>query len=203
MKNTVKALIYMSTQKQIEANRRNSLKSTGPITPAGKQIVSQNATTHGLRAARAIVLPEEQEEFARFDAALREEYVVEGGLERVYLERLIQCGWRLQRITRVETSVLLDMYKKQYEPDAADERTLGRAYTEAFPALNTLSRYERHIERSFREAQQELELLQYSRQLQSDRFYCRNLRKFPAPGTERRKEEGPIPPWRPPSKVEF
>ena len=38
----------MTTQKLIEANRRNALKSTGPITPSGRAAVSQNAIKHGL-----------------------------------------------------------------------------------------------------------------------------------------------------------
>ena len=36
--------------KQVEANRRNSQKSTGPRTPQGKQQVSLNALKHGLHA---------------------------------------------------------------------------------------------------------------------------------------------------------
>ena len=35
----------MATEKQIAANRRNALKSTGPKTKVGRQIVSRNAIT--------------------------------------------------------------------------------------------------------------------------------------------------------------
>src|SRR5205807_417954 len=48
----------MATIKQIEANRRNALKSTGPKTPGGKAAVRLNALRHGLRA-HAVVLPGE------------------------------------------------------------------------------------------------------------------------------------------------
>jgi len=37
----------MATKRQVEANRQNAQKSTGPKTPEGKQIVSANAVTHG------------------------------------------------------------------------------------------------------------------------------------------------------------
>lgn len=40
----------MATPAQIAANRRNAKRSTGPITPEGKAICSQNALKHGLSA---------------------------------------------------------------------------------------------------------------------------------------------------------
>jgi len=50
----------MATEKQIEANRLNAQKSTGPRTPQGKVHVSRNSLRHGMRA-RAVVLPKEDE----------------------------------------------------------------------------------------------------------------------------------------------
>ena len=41
----------MATRAQIEANRRNAIKSTGPRTEEGRVASSQNARRHGLRAA--------------------------------------------------------------------------------------------------------------------------------------------------------
>ena len=41
----------MATRAQIEANRRNALKSTGPRTSAGKAASSRNARTHGMTAS--------------------------------------------------------------------------------------------------------------------------------------------------------
>lgn len=38
----------MISDKQLEANRSNALKSTGPKTELGKSIASKNSTTHGL-----------------------------------------------------------------------------------------------------------------------------------------------------------
>ena len=186
----------MATQRQIEANRRNAQKSTGPKTPEGCEIVSRNALTHGLTAARAVVLPEEEEEFDRFATTMRGEWDAQGLLERFFPDRFIQCAWRLERVRRVETGVLLALRQKeavvtaQDEPLLLDPAMLGRAYIEGNGVLTRLSRYERQLERSLREAQRELELAIYARHMQVNIFYARNLRKFPPPGAVRRQVEG-------------
>ena len=41
-----------TSQKRIEANRRNAQKSTGPRTDAGKAKSATNATTHGLSSVK-------------------------------------------------------------------------------------------------------------------------------------------------------
>jgi hypothetical protein len=43
----------MTSDKQIQVNRRNALKSTGPKTPEGKAAVRLNARTHGRRSRRS------------------------------------------------------------------------------------------------------------------------------------------------------
>jgi len=49
-----------------EANRRNSLRSTGPKTPGGKARAAKNATRHGL-LSREVLLPDEsREDFCGF-----------------------------------------------------------------------------------------------------------------------------------------
>ncbi len=48
----------MTTPRQVEANRLNARKSTGPRTAAGKDRSRMNAVTHGL-SARTLILPDE------------------------------------------------------------------------------------------------------------------------------------------------
>jgi hypothetical protein len=44
----------MTSLRQIESNRRNAQRSTGPKTPSGKARASQNAVRHGLTAETVI-----------------------------------------------------------------------------------------------------------------------------------------------------
>ena len=51
----------MTSDKKVEANRRNALKSTGPKTLEGKSAVRMNALKHGL-LSRETLLPGKDEE---------------------------------------------------------------------------------------------------------------------------------------------
>src|ERR1035441_2269350 len=51
------------TEAQINANRENAKKSTGPRTAEGKAASSRNRFLHGLRANKHILLDEDPEEF--------------------------------------------------------------------------------------------------------------------------------------------
>ncbi len=47
------------SEAKLEANRRNSQKSCGPVTEAGKQRSQLNAVKHGMRAAKLVLLDED------------------------------------------------------------------------------------------------------------------------------------------------
>jgi hypothetical protein len=59
--------ISMTSKRKIDANRRNSLKSCGPRSAAGKSVASRNAMRHGLAALthRKTAPSAEIEQFAR------------------------------------------------------------------------------------------------------------------------------------------
>jgi hypothetical protein len=53
----------MTSLRQIEANRRNALRSTGPKTNEGQRRASQNAVRHGVTAETVIVPLEDADDY--------------------------------------------------------------------------------------------------------------------------------------------
>ena len=95
----------MSSSKQIEANRRNALKSTGPFTPEGKARSSRNAVRHGLTAETVIAGLEDVEDYQAFEAAVTADYDAELAVERELVLRLASVLWRLRRATGIESGL--------------------------------------------------------------------------------------------------
>jgi hypothetical protein len=95
----------MTSFRQIEANRRNACKSTGPITEAGKQHSRRNAVRHGLTAETVIGALEDAEDYKAFEAAIIADYDVQSAVERELVLRLASLLWRLRRATTMETGL--------------------------------------------------------------------------------------------------
>src|SRR5207302_1384979 len=95
----------MTSYRQIEANRRNALKSTGPRTEAGKQQSRRNALRHGLTAATIIASLEDAEDYRAFEAAVIADHDAQSTVERELVLRLASLLWRLHRVTIMETGL--------------------------------------------------------------------------------------------------
>jgi hypothetical protein len=95
----------MTSIKQIEANRRNSLKSTGPKTDAGKRAARCNAVRHGLMAETVIGELEDAEDYKGFEVAITADYDAQSAVERELVLRLASLLWRLRRATTIETGL--------------------------------------------------------------------------------------------------
>jgi len=95
----------MTSFRQIEANRRNAVKSTGPITQEGKQRSRCNAVRHGLTAETVIGALEDAEDYKAFEAAIIADYDAQSAVERELVLRLASLLWRLRRATTMETGL--------------------------------------------------------------------------------------------------
>ena len=96
----------MTSDKQIEANRRNALKSTGPKTPEGKAAVRLNAVRHGLLSRETLLPGEDEEALRELGQNLRAELQPVGELENHLVDRLVSACWRLRRLRRVEAGIV-------------------------------------------------------------------------------------------------
>jgi hypothetical protein len=95
----------MTSYRQIEANRRNALKSTGPRTEAGKRASRCNAVRHGLTAETVIAALEDAEDYKAFESAITADYDAQSAVERELVLRLASVLWRLRRATTMETGL--------------------------------------------------------------------------------------------------
>ena len=166
----------MSSQERIEANRANSLNSTGPTTPEGKARASRNALKHGLLSREVVLETEDRAEFEEFREGMLADLRPQGDLEATLGDRIAGQWWRLKRVGRLEACLFArdEEHAAHMEqskdlasglpPDAVPPATMGEALAESLGAKHcpyeNLRRYERTIERGlesamrqFREAQ--------------------------------------------------
>jgi hypothetical protein len=181
----------MSTQPQILANRCNAQKSTGPNTPQGKAVVSQNALKHGLSATRDVITTESQEEYDRHRDALLAELAPQTPMESILADRIVSLSWRLKRADLIQNQTIDAMYERitsdplanlaksfglkglgNPQPETSDpppDLTLGRIALKDFSNARVLDRllmYERRIEHSLYKTTLELQKLRLLRSLE-------------------------------------
>ena len=101
----------MTSIRQIEANRRNAIRSTGPKTEDGKHRSRRNALRHGLSAETVIEIAEDLEDYRGFEAAIIADYDPLTAVERELVLRLASLLWRLRRASAIET----DLFRIQTE----------------------------------------------------------------------------------------
>ena len=153
----------MTSDKQIEANRRNAHKSTGPRTQEGKARVGSNAVKHGLLSQDVLVPGEDREALRELSEQLREELEPVGELEDILVDRIVAAHWRLRRLGRVEADIFINFYRAS--------NNLGGAFMQDSHhanAFSKLSRYEVPIERSLYKALHELQRLQAARRAEDN-----------------------------------
>src|SRR4051812_11115390 len=109
----------MTSPKQIEANRLNARKSTGPRTEDGKQKSRQNAWRHGLTAETVITALENAADYQAFEASIALDHQPRSATERELVSRLASVLWRLGRSTAIETGLF------QIQAELMHDKTAG------------------------------------------------------------------------------
>ena len=141
----------MSTAKQIAANRRNARKSCGAKTEAGKAIVSQNRTIHGLTGKFYVMPCENQADYdALLDALIADEKPV-GVSETQLVVKMAEHTWLAKRAVRLQENCF------SMEPtDAALKAEGHQTISIRCDLLDIHIRYHATHDRAYRRASQEL-----------------------------------------------
>jgi hypothetical protein len=142
----------MSSQAQIDANRKNSKKSTGPKSPEGKAACSQNALKSGIYAFSHVIRGEDPAELEALKAGFLQHHQPSDPTQLALVDTLIATEWTQRRLRRIEAELWacqledLDQNLTRAEwidPGFQHPSPLGRCYQNA---LEAFSRVQRRIE---------------------------------------------------------
>ncbi len=150
----------MSSLRQIEANRRNAQKSTGPTSVTGKAISSMNTLKTGIHA-KSLVLPSEK--LADFEQLIEEYYNHHQPASpeaRLLLDDLINCEWTLRRLHAAEAQAWQHQDSNGYK--SPQKYPLGKSVTSY---ASTFSKLQYRLDATRRAIHHGLQAL---KQLQAD-----------------------------------
>ena len=153
----------MATQAQIDANRANAQKSTGPRTAEGRAAVRQNALKHGLTSMSPVAPGEDPAEFLQFLAGWTQSYLPIGPAEEEVLRTAVVASWRLRRIPAIEAGYY-EMERPDIEPGSGQSPSpaarLAFAHYHCAKQIEALSCQEARLQRTFDRSLREIERLQ-------------------------------------------
>src|ERR1035438_107944 len=146
----------MATEKQIAANRANAAKSTGAKTPAGKAIVSQNATRHDLLAKSFVLKSECSTRFKTFVESFYAEYNPTTPTETALVDTMATARWRLIRMSNLEASIIdheygLDTQSADLPPPPRATPASRRA-SDSSRSIELMNRAETRLQNQFNSA---------------------------------------------------
>jgi hypothetical protein len=153
----------MISEKQLEANRRNAQRSTGPRTEEGKRVAALNARRHNLTGQVTAMTEADRIMHDAFSASIVENLAPEGAMETQLAQRIATDSWRLNRISAVEDNLFaLGHNAKSGEIETEDPEihaalTAAKVFKEESKQLQLLTLYQQRLERS---VQKNLALLQ-------------------------------------------
>jgi hypothetical protein len=99
----------MATKKQVEANRSNAKKSTGPKTSSGKGIASKNSLRHGLTAEQLVLWPtDDPQSWSELRNNVMSYYMPETVLEEILVGRIVKALIDSSHAEKLEAAIVCD-----------------------------------------------------------------------------------------------
>ena len=129
----------MASDKQIAANRRNSLKSTGPTSEAGKAASSMNALKTGLRAKSLLIPGESVRDLQQLIEEYYTAYQPATPIARDLVDDLIRSAWTLRRLDSSESSLWNYQNDQTIRPIPESHRQ-GRVVSQNAKTLGAIQR---------------------------------------------------------------
>ena len=187
----------MASEAQIDANRRNAERSTGPSTQEGKSNSSRNGLIHGMAAGKHALPGEDPCDYFTLLQDFRARFQPADPVEDGIVARLAAEEWRLRRFPAMEVEVFhtrfreiarVDRIRKRQEEsnkkrgiepypgesvhdEQSDCDLLGRAFVldaGGSNAFTKLARYESRADHAFDRFLRQLQKLQADRQAKMD-----------------------------------
>jgi len=118
-----------ASAKQIAANRKNAVRSTGPTTPEGKEASRLNALKQGLRT-KEVIIPgrENPAEFKTLLGELCEDWEPQGHTEIHMVGEIAMAEWRLRRVRRAELGELRKQMAMPTESESETEAKIQQVF---------------------------------------------------------------------------
>ncbi len=141
----------MTTNAQVEANRLNAQKSTGPRSVEGKAVSRFNALKLGLEARSRVIPGEDPEQLEILTRAYHEHLQPANPLESFLVDSLIAADWNRRRFSRIEAQLYRVLMAKLDPEDAVAaqfplgaalqaDAVHGKALQSVFKQLDSLER---------------------------------------------------------------
>jgi hypothetical protein len=149
----------MITQKQLEANRRNAQKSTGPRSDTGKAASSMNALKTGIHAESMLIPGEDPAELETLTAEYYSAHPPRSPEHRAIIDIIIRDEWQLRRLANIEAQLFA------FEMDAQEtvaNRPLTYPLAGAFYAESQqFARLQRRIDSTRRSIERAIKQLEH------------------------------------------
>jgi hypothetical protein len=158
------------SEKQLNANRENAKKSTGPKTEDGKNIVRRNASRHHITGQVFTMTDDDRAAYEIFTKGFMEDFKPAGALEITLVQSVADGYWRLNRTVAVENNTFaLEAQANEHLVDAINTQVAeailqAKAFFENAEEFALMTLYEQRIHRKTNKDLQLLLNLQATRQ---------------------------------------
>jgi hypothetical protein len=142
----VRLLLFsrMATQAQLEANRLNAQKSTGPRSVEGKAVARFNGLKHGIDAQSLVIPGEDPAQLQELADDYQSTLQPTNPVENFLVDTVIHCDWNKRRYIRVQSQLLRLVLPANAAADAVDF-ALAETFLDSTAEAKALQRVARRI----------------------------------------------------------